>query len=179
MFRRATLGVLFVAVVGCTKEPASKPEAKPAAAPVILTAGPSSAGLSPEAQAGHRLYAVCHSCHDAEKWPPLGPPMFGVQRRYKRATEGKAAFVERMVTFIETPKAETAVMEHPVERFGLMPALPLGKAPLSQIAAYVFEAKFPPPCTHWTHAMAEGAKAEKVDEDHMRKDHKMFDKFCK
>jgi len=186
--RRFIMIAGVLGLFGCKQEAAapSKPapaEAKPApAAAVPGMPGPSSAGLSADAQAGHRLYAVCHSCHDPNLEPPQGPPMFGVQRRYKRATGGKQAFVDRMVTFVETPTKETAVMTPAVERLGLMPPLPLGKEPLRQLATYIFEAEFAPPCAHWKFALERDAKAaaEAGEPDqHMRQDRKMYDKFCK
>jgi hypothetical protein len=61
--------------------------------------------------------------------------MFGVQRRYKRATEGRDEFVKRMVAFVNAPSNEQAVMKDAVEKLGLMPALPLGEAPLHPLEA--------------------------------------------
>lgn len=159
-------------------KPAASAPAAQAAPAVAASPGPSSAGLSAAAQAGHQLYAVCDSCHNQELWPAKAPPMFGVQRRYLRATKDEAEFIERMVTFINTPTAETAVMTPAVEKLGLMPALPLGDEPLRALAAYIREAEFPPPCTHWKNVLAEAAAAPPGD-GHVGQDRKMYDKLCK
>jgi hypothetical protein len=42
--------------------------------------------LSPEASEGQALYPACHVCHDPTLDPPLGPPMWAVQRRYRNAS---------------------------------------------------------------------------------------------
>ena len=173
--KRTTLIVGPLLLLACKGEPAAVAPA--AAAPGLP--GPSAAGLSPQAQAGHRLYAVCHSCHDPELEPPQGPPMFGVQRRYQRATDGKEAFIARMVTYVEAPSAEQAVMTEAVARMGIMPALPIGKAPLEQLAAYIYEAEWPPPCKHWERAIARDASASVAQGDHARQDHRMYDKLCR
>jgi cytochrome c5 len=172
--RRSTLIVALALAAACKAEPAASPSA--AGAPELP--GPPATQLSAEAQAGHRLYAVCHSCHDPELDPPKGPPMFGVQRRYQRATDGKEAFIARMVTFVETPTTAQAVMTEAVANMGVMPALPLGQAPLRQLAAYIYEAEWPPPCAHWAHALERQAAAG-VEGDHARQDHRMYEKFCK
>lgn len=39
--------------------------------------------FSPEAEEGKIIYPTCFGCHNPELNPPLGPPMFGIQRRYK------------------------------------------------------------------------------------------------
>ena len=181
MVSRTTALLGLGLLLGCTRSPEpTKPEPSPAASAALAMPGPSADGLSPTAQAGHRLYAVCHSCHDPELIPPKGPPMFGIQRRYKKATDDKAAFIQRMVTFVETPDPERAVMKPAVERMGLMPALPLGQAPLEQIAAYLYEADFPAPCAHWKFAIEQDAKdPATADDEHNKQDRMMYEKFCK
>lgn len=156
--------------IGCsTAQPAPTESASPppAATPT------SSVGLSKDAKAGQALFAVCDSCHNAELHPPKGPPMFGVQRRYNRATEGRAEFVARLVAHVTAPTEEKALMKMAVEKLGLMPPLPLGDAPLRKIAAYIYEAEFAPPCGHWKNAM--GAP----DSQQSKKHHRMMNKFCK
>lgn len=179
----ALLFALAGSIAGCKAEPTTPtpaPDARrqPGGASAALpgTPGPSAADLSDEAKMGHQLYAVCHSCHDQGLWPAKGPPMFGVQRRYKRATDSKEAFISRMVTFVTTPSEQTAVMTPAVEQLGLMPALPLGEVPLRQIAAYIYEAEFPPPCEHWKNAIA---RDQAAGDDHARQDRRMYDKLCK
>lgn len=135
------------------------------------------AALSPEATEGKTLYPTCHVCHNPEADPPLGPPMWGVQRRYKNSTLDDEDFIDSMVEFVKKPTLENAKHGKAVEMMGLMPPLPLPDEMLKKIAAYILEEDFPPPCTHW----AIGAKraAERGDTAHAEKDQAMIDRFCK
>lgn len=132
--------------------------------------------LSPEAIEGKSLYPTCHVCHNPEANPPLGPPMWGVQRRYKNSTIDKDDFIESMVDFVKQPTLENAKLYKAVEMMGLMPPLPLPDDILKKIAAYIYEEDFAPPCTHW----AIGAKlaTENDDLEHAKKDQRMLEKFC-
>lgn len=90
--------------------------------------------------------------------PPLGPPMWGVQRRYKNNTIDNEDFVQSMTDFVKNPTLETAIHDMAVEQMGLMPPLPL-------------------PCAHW--AIAVKRATEKGDLEHAKKDQRMLDRFCK
>jgi len=143
---------------------------------MIFTATPGFA-LSPEAEEGKAFYPACNVCHDAEQTPPLGPPMWGVQNRYRKASTDDAEFVSKMVAFVKSPSMESALMHNPVKELGLMPPLPLPDEMLKKIAAYILEENFPPPCTHWEFAVKRAT--EQGDMAHAKKDQKKFDKFCK
>jgi hypothetical protein len=132
--------------------------------------------LSSEAIEGKKLYPTCHVCHDQTMDPPLGPPMWGVQRRYKRDTIDDEDFVTSMVAFVKKPTLESAKHDMAIEQMGLMPALPLPDTMLKNIAAYILEEKFPPPCAHW--AIAVKRAAQKGDVEHAKKDQRMLDRFC-
>ena len=136
-----------------------------------------SIALSPEAIEGKSLYPSCHVCHDQAMDPPLGPPMWGVQRRYKNSTINNEDFVQSMVNFVKKPALETALHDTAVEQMGLMPALPLPDELLKKIATYILEEQFPPPCAHW--AIAVKRATEKGDLEHAKKDQRMIDRFCK
>ena len=105
--------------------------------------------LSAEAIEGEALYPTCHVCHNPEAEPPLGPPMWGVQRRYKRSSIDDEDFIKSMVSFVKKPTRENARHDMAVEQMGLMPPLPLPYEVLQKIATYILEEKFPPPCAHW------------------------------
>lgn len=137
----------------------------------------SAPALSPEAAAGKTIFGVCQACHDAELDPPKGPPMFGVQRRYTAAYAGRDAFIERMVAFVRQPTIDQVVMHEATSQLGLMGPMPLPEAMLRQIAAYVYEETFPPPCTHWEIAVRRST--ESGDAEHARKDRKQLERFCR
>ncbi len=133
--------------------------------------------LSPQATEGKSLYPSCHVCHDQALDPPLGPPMWGVQRRYKRGTLDDEDFVKSMVGFVKSPSLNKAKHDFAVEQMGLMPALPLPDEMLEKIARYILEETFPPPCTHWLIAVK---RAEaKGDIAHAEKDQRQLERFCK
>ena len=136
-----------------------------------------SIALSPEAIEGKSLYPSCHVCHDPAMDPPLGPPMWGVQRRYKNSTINNEDFVQSMVNFVKKPTLETALHDTAVEQMGLMPALPLPDELLKKIATYIQQEQFPPPCAHW--AIAVKRATAKGDLEHAKKDQRMLDRFCK
>ena len=132
--------------------------------------------LSPKAIEGKAFYPTCHICHNPEMIPAMGPPMWGVQRQYKRGTLDDEDFVESMVSFVKTPSLEKAIHKEAVKQMGLMPPLPLDDELLEKIATYILEEKFPPPCAHWRYA-AQRAEAA-GDEAHAIKDRRQLKRFC-
>lgn len=132
--------------------------------------------LSPEADEGKGLYPACHVCHNPAMDPPLGPPMWGVQRRYKRAFDDES-FVKNMVSFVKAPTLESAIHDEALEQLGLMPPMPLPDEILKKIATYILEEEFPPPCEHWRIAVKRAG--EKGDLEHAKKDQNQLNKFCK
>jgi len=132
--------------------------------------------LSPEAIEGKSLYPTCHVCHNQEMDPPLGPPMWGVQRRYKRGTLDKEDFVQSMVNFVKAPTLDSAIHDEAVEQLGLMPPLPLPDEMLEKISSYILEEQFSPPCAHWKIAVKRAN--ERGDPEHAQKDQNMLNRFC-
>jgi len=126
---------------------------------------------------GKSLFPACNVCHNAEAAIPLGPPMWGVQRRYKRSTIDDEDFIKSMVSFVKNPTIEKAIHDEALKQLGLMPPMPLPDTMLHKIATYILEEKFPPPCTHWRIAVQRAEK--KGDIDHAKKDKMMIDRFCK
>jgi mono/diheme cytochrome c family protein len=137
----------------------------------------STLALSPEAIDGKNLYPACHVCHNQEMDPPLGPPMWGVKRRYKNSTIDDEDFIQSMADFVKNPTLENARHNVAVERLGLMPPLPLPDDALIKIATYILEENFPPPCAHWEIGVK--ISKEKGDLEHAKKDQNMLDRFCK
>lgn len=137
----------------------------------------SSHALSPEATEGKALFPSCNVCHDQSNAPALGPPMWGVQRRYQKATKDKADFIQRMTNFVKAPTMEAAIHDEARRQMGLMPALPLPDDMLNKISAYIFEEQFPPPCDHWRYAVQKAKDGG--DSNHAIKDQRQLDRFCK
>ncbi|MCW8826911.1 MAG: cytochrome C [Gammaproteobacteria bacterium] len=133
--------------------------------------------LSPVAEEGKTLYPTCHVCHNQEMDPPLGPPMWGVQRRYKNNSLDSEDFVQSMVDFVKNPTLQTAIHHEAVDQLGLMPPLPLPDEMLSKISTYIQEESFPPPCAHWRIAVKRAT--ERGDAEHALKDQQMLNRFCK
>jgi len=144
---------------------------------ILLAFSSNSNALSPTAVEGKSLYPACHVCHNQAMDPPLGPPMWGVQRRYKNNTLDNEDFVNRIVAFVKAPSLETAIHDEALKQLGLMPPMPLPDEMLYKIATYILEEKFPPPCEHWEIAVKRAEK--KGDAEHAKKDKMMLDRFCK
>jgi hypothetical protein len=141
----------------------------------LLYAQEDQTSLSELAVQGEADFAICQSCHDASLNPPKAPPMYGVQRRYKREFENQQEFVDAIVKFVSQPGEEGALMKHPIKKLGLMPALPLGNDNLSKIATYIYEENFEPPCDHWAHAIS----SEKGKGKHRQHVQSVYDELCK
>jgi len=132
--------------------------------------------LSPEAIEGKSFYPSCHVCHNQKLDPPLGPPMWGVQRRYKNNTIDEEDFIQTMVEFVKAPTLEKAIHDVAVKQLGLMPPLPLPDNMLKSIATYILEEQFSPPCAHWAIGVKHATK--KGDLEHAKKDQNMLKRFC-
>jgi hypothetical protein len=144
----------------------------------MLSAQEDQTPLSELAVQGKANFAVCQSCHDASLNPPKAPPMFGVQRRYKRQHENQQAFVDAVVKFVSKPTEDGALMKKPIKKLGLMPPLPLGDAMLTGIATYIYEESFEPPCDHWAHALSSSKGKGKGAEKHRQHVQAMYDELC-
>jgi len=128
-------------------------------------------------EAGKRLFQEhCLSCHHAELDPPMAPPMFGVQMKYKMATHDKAEFVDSVTAFVTNPSKDKALLKEPVKILGVMPDLGFDESDVRKIAAYIHDETFSPPCKHWQKA-AERFKAQgkmKLYQKHQQK----YDAMC-
>jgi len=90
---------------------------------MALSAQEDQTPLSELAVQGKANFAVCQACHDASLNPPKAPPMYMVQRRYKRQYENQREFVDAVVKFAGQPTEDGALMKRPIEKLGLMPHL--------------------------------------------------------
>lgn len=132
--------------------------------------------LSPEAANGKEQFALCQACHNPALEPPLAPPLWAVQRRYKKMSESKEHFVNSIAGFARAPSQEKAIFKHAIPVLGLMPPAALPDETLRDIATYIWDEQFPPPCEHWKHGVARAEKAG--DSPHAKKDRSMLKRFC-
>ena len=130
---------------------------------------------SPQALKGEKLFASCLACHNPELDPPLGAPMFGVQRRYMRAYGNKEEFTNAVVDFVLHPTEEKAMMREAVQELKLMPAFALPEQDVRNIATYIYETTFKPPCKHWE---IEIRNSSEDASGHIRNIKNMFAKHC-
>ena len=126
---------------------------------------------------GKKLFQeTCLACHDASLEPAQAPPMFGVQMKYKMATEDKESFVHKVSAFVMHPTADKALLKNPVKMLGVMPDIGAEEDDVRKIAAYIHDETFAPPCAHWKHA-ADKFKVEgkmKLYQRHQQK----YDAMC-
>jgi len=113
-------------------------------------------GLTPDAEKGKLAVPVCMSCHNPELNPPLAPPFYGVQNKYKMKYTEKQDFIKAISHWVKKPSLENALMQRPIKMLGFMPAMPLPEDMLESIAAYLYEEEFAPPCTHWANDLKNG-----------------------
>jgi len=119
----------------------------------------------------------CMGCHNAELDPPMGPPMFAVQKRYKMATADRNEFIDQLTAFTLHPSEDESVMINAIELLGVMPEIGAEEADVRKIAAYIHDETFAPPCAHWQ-ASIKAAKA-RGDMRHAKKDQMMYNRMCK
>ena len=143
---------------------------------VVLLISANGYALSPAAEEGKALYPACHVCHNPSQDPPLGPPMWGVKRRYQRAAMNEEEFVQRMMSFVKAPSEEKAIHDEALRQLGLMPAMPFEDETLFKIVNYILEEQFAPPCDHWKIAIQRAQ--DKGDMGHAQKDMRQYKRFC-
>ncbi len=141
---------------------------------VIFSA--SSYAMSPDAVEGKMLYPACETCHDPALNPPKGPPMWRIQRLYKRQFPDNEAFINNIVAFVKEPSLKTAIHREAVNDFGLMPPMLLPDDMLQKIATYILEEEFPPPCDYWKNAMTRTDKKKRMEQ--VRWNQKMHRRHC-
>ena len=80
----------------------------------------------------HNPYAVSHDSI-------LAPPFRAVKMRYSMAHNTKEEFVNAIVNWAQDPNENKALMYGAVQRFKVMPKLPLPTSDLKAIATYMYE----------------------------------------
>ena len=82
----------------------------------------------------------CSVCHSVMPPPKSAPPITPIASRYRQAFGTKPQGVAHMVSFLKSPSKETMVADQQaLNRFGLMPAMPLSDADLKAVAEWVWD----------------------------------------
>lgn len=90
----------------------------------------------------------CYSCHAPQSKSHddiIAPPMEAVKRMYNRRYASKEAFKSAMISFIEEPTNDNAIMKGAIKRFGLMPKFPLSPEVIASITNYIYEKELEQP----------------------------------
>lgn len=83
---------------------------------------------------------LCLSCHGNSSSPNgrLAPVMQEVVHFYKQKYDSPEAFTEAIAAFVPKPKAENAILQHAVKKYGPMAPMPMDSMRLAAIAHYLY-----------------------------------------
>lgn len=93
----------------------------------------------------------CYTCHNPKSNSHdeiIAPPLWGMKKHYLEAFPAKEDFEKAMLSFIENPSEEKALMKGPVKRFGLMPKPAVSKEDLKKIVNYIYSNELENPAWH-------------------------------
>jgi len=98
---------------------------------------------SQESEKGYTLMKnYCYACHNPYATSHdsiLAPPFRAVKMRYSMAHDNKTDFVNAIIAWAQNPDESKALMYGAVQRFKVMPKLPLPTSDLEAIATYMYE----------------------------------------
>ena len=128
-----------------------------------IEAGTEASPMPPEASnpsVGAKVYqSLCMTCHQVDKPTEQGPPIFAVKDHVIKAFPERAAFVERVKTWVKDPKADTALMPGALTKFGLMPAqTQASEEELQAVAEFLYDTDLAQPDWYAEHYQAEHGK---------------------
>ena len=69
----------------------------------------------------------------------LAPPMAMVKKHYLKTYPEREQFIEKVSAWVKAPDANTAMLHHAVEKFGVMPPQAIDEATRQQIAGYIYD----------------------------------------
>lgn len=93
----------------------------------------------------------CYTCHNPKSNSHdeiIAPPLWGMKKHYLEAYPAKEDFEKAMLSFIENPSEEKALMKGPVKRFGLMSKPAVSKEDLKKIVSYIYSNELENPAWH-------------------------------
>ena len=82
---------------------------------------------------------VCHNPKAVSHDDILAPPFKVIKMRYKRAYNERTDFINAIVTWVQNPNEDKALMRGAVNKLNVMPKLPLPTKDLEKIAAYLYD----------------------------------------
>lgn len=82
---------------------------------------------------------VCHNPNTKSHDDLLAPPFKGVKMHYMREYDTKEGFVNAVVEWVQHPSEDKALMKGAVDKFKVMPPLPLETSEIEKIANYIYE----------------------------------------
>jgi len=98
---------------------------------------------------GEVLYQqLCSACHVAAPPATVAPPVFAMVDHVKKEFPDQDGFVNRVVSWVDNPQADQALMAGAVDKFGLMPKLGYSSDQVKIIAEYLYEGEFTKPSGH-------------------------------
>ena len=103
----------------------------------------------------------CYACHNpkAESHDNIiAPPFKAVKMHYTREYDNKKDFVNAVVKWVQNPSEDKALMSGAVNRFKIMPKLPLATKNLEKIANYLYDHEVENP--KWMDAHMKEMKAD-------------------
>ena len=102
--------------------------------------------LTKDYQTGHDGYELmkthCYACHNpqaASHDEILAPPFKAVKMHYTGAYNDRTDFINAVVNWVQDPNEDDALMRGAVNKFEIMPRLPLPTKDLEKIAAYLYD----------------------------------------
>ncbi len=93
------------------------------------------------------MESLCISCHNstATKENRLAPPMAAVKIHYLEKHPQKQDFINAVISFVNAPEKNKALMKGAVKKFGIMPKLNYEHKKLEEIAEYLYHHDPPKP----------------------------------
>lgn len=143
MSRIPTLAALAALPLAAACGPGTAPA--PAPAPTVAAAEAPApparlATLADTLAEGRRIFqATCSACHSTDPPPVNAPPMSHVAMHYRERYPDRAEALAAMAAYVRAPAEErSALPARAIQRFGVMPALPLPADQLHAVSAYVW-----------------------------------------
>jgi len=82
----------------------------------------------------------CSVCHSISPPPKSAPPILPVAARYHERFSSRSEGIRNMAEFIKSPsKQKVLADQQAIDRFGLMPPIPLSSAELNAVASWVWD----------------------------------------
>ena len=106
------------------------------------------------------METYCFTCHspDASMDNRIAPPMVAVKRHYIDDSVSEEIFTADLSEWVTNPDSGRVKMPGAVEKFGLMPKMPLGEDELAAIAHYIYNTELEKPGWFEEHYQEEHGK---------------------